>query len=92
MIGTVHSTAGQPVTIEGYAQDFGAAIAALQFSCDNGRTWTSFATPHTDPDCNVNWSFAFTPPEKGRYRLLVRAVCLDGRATPQPACVTVESQ
>ena len=91
MIAVVSATAGRPVTIEGYAQDFGVPIAEVRFSCDNGETWTSFATPEADPDRNVNWSFSFTPPEAGTYRLLVQAAAADGRTTPEPALVTVEA-
>lgn len=91
MIGLVEASAGKPVAIEGYAQDFDAPIEAMQFSCDNGETWTSFATPNAEQDKNVNWSFVFTPPEAGIYRLLIRAVGTDGRITPQAACVTVDA-
>ena len=90
MIGTVLGTAGKPVCVEGYAQDFGVPVDAVQFSGDGGATWTSYETPGMDPDCNVNWSFAFTPPMEGRYELLVRAVRPDGRATPQPARVELD--
>lgn len=90
MIGTVIGVVGKPVAIEGYAQDFGASVAAMQFSCDEGSTWTTYATPGADRDCNVNWSFRFTPPQAGFYRLLVRAVCADGRVTPEPADVYLD--
>lgn len=90
MIGSVAGTAGRPVEVKGYAQDFGFAVSAVQFSCDGGDTWTTFDTPEADPDRNVNWSFSFTPPEAGTYELLVRAVRADGRVSPQPARVTVD--
>lgn len=90
MIGAVLGEVGQPVTVEGYAQDFRFPVAAVQFSCDNGGTWTTYDTPDADGDCNVNWSFTFTPPRAGRYDLLVRAVSSNGRTTPRPAQVTVE--
>lgn len=92
MIAAVPAAAGRPVIIEGYAQDFGVPIAKVRFSCDEGETWTSFATPEADPDRNVNWSFSFTPPEAGTYRLLVQAVADDGRTTPEPALVNVEAR
>lgn len=90
MIGTVMGEAGQPVTVEGYAQDFGCPVTAVQFSCDDGGTWTTYDTPDADDNRNVNWAFTFTPPRSGRYELLVRAVSADGRATPQPARVAVD--
>lgn len=90
MIGTVAGRAGRPVQVKGYAQDFGSAVTAVQFSCDGGDTWTTYDTPKADPDCNVNWTFEFTPPEAGIYELLVRAVRNDGKTSPQPARVRVE--
>lgn len=90
MIGTIAGTAGQPVTIRGYAQDFGAPIARILFSADGGATWSSHETADADPDRNVNWAFTFTPPEEGHYELLVRAACADGRLTPEAARVAVD--
>ncbi|MEG2262404.1 MAG: sulfite oxidase [Raoultibacter sp.] len=92
MIGELVGTVGQPVVIKGYAQDFGKAIEAVQFSCDEGVTWTSYETHDADPDRNVNWSFAFTPPQTGRYRVLVRALRSDGGTTPEPACINIEAR
>ena len=90
MIGELRASLGQPIKIAGYAQDFEAPIAAVQFSCDEGKTWTTYLTNDTDPDCNVNWSFSFTPPQTGIYRLLVRALGSDGRVSPKPASVIVD--
>lgn len=91
MIGTVVATAGQPVTIDGYAQDFGGTVTHVQFSCDEGATWTAYELGKVDPNRNVNWTFTFTPPEAGIYDLLVRAQCDDGRTTPQPARIRIEA-
>ena len=90
MIGVVSGVAGQPVRVRGYAQDFDFPVSAVEFSCDDGRTWTAYETPEADTDCNVNWSFTFEPPEAGTYVLLVRAVRADGQASLEPARVTVE--
>ena len=83
-------TAGHPVTVKGYAQDFGFPVSAVQFSCDGGCTWTTYETPNAESGVNVNWSFTFTPPEAGTYELLVRAVRGDGRISPEPARVTLD--
>ncbi|MEG0460461.1 sulfite oxidase [Gordonibacter sp.] len=90
MIGTLVGTAGRALTVEGYAQDFGTPIKAVQFSCDDGDTWASYPTPQAEADRNVNWSFSFTPPHAGHYDLLVRAVCKDGKTTPEPARVAID--
>ena len=90
MIGELSGLVGRPVRVEGYAQDFGGPIAAVQFSCDEGQTWTTYETAEADPDCNVNWSFCFIPPQRGIYRLLVRAMRSDGQVSPESACVTVD--
>ncbi len=90
MIGTLAGTAGHPVTVKGYAQDFGFPVSAVQFSCDGGCTWTTYETPNAESGVNVNWSFTFIPPEAGTYELLVRAVRDDGRISPEPARVTLD--
>lgn len=90
MIGVVAGVAGRPVRVSGYAQDFDFPVSAVEFSCDDGCTWTAYETPEADADCNVNWSFTFEPPQAGTYVLLVRAVRSDGLASPEPARVVVE--
>ncbi len=89
MIGTITGTAGHPVRIGGYAQDFDFPVAAVQFSCDGGCTWTTYETPDAENSVNINWSFTFTPPAAGTYELLVRAMRDDGRISPEPARVTL---
>lgn len=89
MIGTVTGTLDQPVTLSGYAQAFDTPVIALQFSADEGQTWSSFSITDTDPDCNVNWSFTFSPQEIGTYHIAVRARTADGRTTPLPSCATI---
>ncbi len=87
MIPVLYGEAGVPFLIKGYAQDFGDGVAEVQFSCDNGQTWTRFPIENADKDANVNWSFEFTPPCAGDYDLLVRAARADGTASPEPAHV-----
>lgn len=87
MIPTLYGAVGKPITLQGYAQDYGSGVAKVQFSCDGGETWTSFPVKGADRDANVNWQFVFTPPEPGNYELLIRSVRADGIATPEAAHV-----
>lgn len=87
MIPEVRGVAGRPVTFSGYAQNFAAPICAIQFSCDDGRTWSTYETKGTHAECNVNWKFSFTPQRIGSYRFLVRALDARGNTTPEPAVV-----
>lgn len=87
MIGQVRATVGRPVTLTGYATDFDRAIAAVQFSLDGGRTWTTYETPGTSSERNLSWRFSYTPRRAGRYRMLIRSVNEDGVASPTPASV-----
>ena len=90
MIPTLYGTAGKPVVISGYAQDFGPGVAEVQFSCDGGETWTNFPVEGARNDANVNWQFSFMPPRAGRYELLVRSARADGTCTPDSAHVFME--
>lgn len=90
MIPTLYGIVGKPITLQGYAQDFGSGVAYVQFSCDGGETWTSFPIPDADRDANVNWQFVFTPPVSGNYELLIRSVRADGTATPESAHVFMQ--
>lgn len=89
MIGSLETEASRPVRVSGYGQDFDQAIIAVEFSADEGCTWTRYAVDDAEPERNVNWSFEFTPPLPGLYRLLVRAVRADGSASPEPASVNI---
>ena len=92
MIPTLYAFAGKPVTLEGYAQDFGSGVAGVQFSCDEGETWTAYPIEGADGDANVNWRFTFVPPRAGIFELLVRAVRADGTHTPESAHVHIVAQ
>lgn len=91
MIATVRTKTGHPVRLSGYAQDFGQAITAVEFSANEGASWTTYPVKDADELCNVNWSFDFTPPEPGISRIFVRSVRLDGTRTPEPALVTIDA-
>ena len=70
--------AGKPNTFEGYASAFDTQIAAVEFSLDNGKTWTRYETPDSDLTRWVYWNFTYTPEKAGSYVLAVRSVTADG--------------
>ena len=71
---------GEPIEFEGYADDFENAVAGVQFSLDDGVSWTTYPTEGVRSDRGVRWTFAYTPQVPGRYLLKARAV--DGRGVP----------
>ena len=87
MIGGVKGSVGKPMVFEGYANDYDRSIKAVQFSMDDGETWTTFETPGTVPDKNLYWKFEYTPEVAGTYQLLIRSVNEDDEPSPIPAQV-----
>ena len=71
---------GEPIEFEGYADDFENSVAGVQFSLDDGVSWTTYPTEGVRSDRGVRWTFAYTPQVPGRYLLKARAV--DGRGVP----------
>ena len=74
--------AGDQIAFEGYADDLGSPIAAVEFSLDGGETWTSYETPDTNTESWVYWTFSYATQDAGEYRLTVRAVTADGEVSP----------
>ena len=72
MIAPVQGKVGQPVTFEGYADDYGSHIVALEFSLDGGTTWARQDVSASDPNLMVHWTYAYTPQQEGIYQLKVR--------------------
>lgn len=72
---------GQSIPFSGYADDFDQGIAAIQFSLDDGATWTTYETEGTVTDKGVNWRFNYTPTRPGRYLLKARALDKQGSAS-----------
>lgn len=89
MIAPLQADLGSPIELKGYAQNFDAPVRAVQFSCDEGKTWSTFETPGAAASLNVNWRFSFTPPAPGSYRVLIRALSADGAVTPEAAVVPI---
>lgn len=73
---------GDQIGFEGYADDFNTRIIALEFSMDNGKTWSSYETPDTTSRLWVYWHFDYTTQAAGKYKLDVRAVAADGSVSP----------
>ena len=73
---------GQPITFEGYADDYDKAIASVEFSLDGGRTWTPYETKDATSDKWVYWYFTYTPAEAGTFELSVRSIAEDGTVSP----------
>ena len=69
MIARMSGRVGYPLRFEGAAYDFGHSIVAIQFSLDDGVTWTTYDTPETNDFQNVGWMFDCAPEEPGCYVL-----------------------
>lgn len=83
---------GDRIEFEGYADDFDVPVAAVEFSLDGGKTWTSCETQGATADRWVYWHFAYVPEEAGTYKLTVRARTAEDVVSPLAASVvfTVE--
>lgn len=64
---------GKQITFEGYADAYNEPINKVEYSLDNGKTWTAMDTPNTDINRWVYWRMNFTPQEAGSYHLKIRA-------------------
>lgn len=82
--------AGYDITFEGVADDCGSPITAIEFSFDDGATWTSCATEGATADKWVNWQFTTSFAEAGNYNLSVRAKTADGVVSPLEATLEFE--
>lgn len=89
MIPPQFAKVGQTVTFEGYADDYGSPVIAIEFSLDDGESWASQDVSAADSGLSVHWTYAFTPSEPGRYQLRVRSVAADGRRSPLAAIAEV---
>lgn len=83
---------GDQINVEGYADDCGKAIKAIEFSMDGGETFTTCETAGATGDAWVYWHFGYTAEAAGTYKLDVRAVAEDGTVSPLASSVvfTVE--
>ena len=83
---------GDSICFEGYADDCGTPIAAVEFSMDNGETWTSCATKGASTTEWVYWYFDHVAMQPGTFKLDVRARTADGTVSPLASSIvfTVE--
>ncbi|WP_169304482.1 molybdopterin-dependent oxidoreductase [Slackia heliotrinireducens] len=65
---------GEEFVFEGYADALDEQVIAVEFSMDNGETWTRYDTSDSDKTKWVYWYFGFTPETEGAYVLSVRAI------------------
>lgn len=82
---------GEPIRLEGYADDFDRAIRAVQLSFDQGDTWTTFSVSDATPERWVYWHFDYTPQAAGLYQAKARAVNEEGTVSPVAAVHTFEA-
>ena len=82
-----HFTVGDQIVFEGYADDYDVAIAAVEFSLDNGKTWTSCPTSGATTDRWVYWYFGYTCDTPGTFKMNVRARTANGGVSPLESSV-----
>lgn len=89
ILSTVHDdfSVGDMISFEGYADDCGTKVAAVEFSLDGGQTWTSFDTSSSNTEDWVYWHFDYVAEKAGTYKLDVRAVAEDGTVSPLASSV-----
>ena len=83
---------GEPYTFHGYADGYEQAVVAVEFSMDNGVTWTRYETPGTTSNNWVTWDFTFVPEARGAYVFSVRAVTETGMVTAEPVKVMINAK
>lgn len=82
----VDRVVGLSVTLGGVAFAGDRGISAVEVSTDGGGTWrpATLKAPPLDPRRTwVLWTFDWTPPASGSYRIFARAI--DGDGVPQEA-------
>jgi DMSO/TMAO reductase YedYZ molybdopterin-dependent catalytic subunit len=74
---------GQGCTLRGVANDGGSGIKRVEVSTDGGETWIEVRLGRDLGRFSWRtWSWDWTPPMAGNYRLSVRAVSNDGQQQP----------
>jgi hypothetical protein len=76
-----------PQTIGGFALSAADGISRVEVSTDGGATWSPAELhPREDPRLRwVLWTFSWTPPGGGAYRIVARAY--DGQGVVQTSAV-----
>lgn len=83
---------GQPYTFNGYVDGYDQQIASVEFSMDQGETWTKFDLDETDVNKMVWWNFTWTPEKEGAYCLTVRATTADGLTSYETQTVMINAK
>lgn len=78
---------GDMISFEGYADDCGTQVTAVEFSLDGGKTWTAFDTTSSNTEDWVYWNFDYVTEKAGQFKLDVRAVTEDGTVSPLASSV-----
>jgi len=81
---------GDMISFEGYADDCGNQVTAVEFSLDGGETWTAFDTTASSTDSWVYWHFDYVTEAEGTFKLDVRAVTYDGTVSPLASSMVFE--
>lgn len=83
---------GKPYTFRSYADAYNEEIDYLEFSFDNGETWTKYEADGSDPNKVVWWNLTWMPPEHGAYTVTVRAATVEGSQSYQTHTVMVNAK
>jgi sulfite dehydrogenase (cytochrome) subunit A len=76
-------TAGRPVAVKGIAFDAGEGIQEVAVSTGQDATWRPAQLGKDLGNFSFReWSYSWTPPRKGSYRLMVRATNRIGESQP----------
>ena len=78
---------GDQISFQGYADDCGTAVTAVEFSLDGGKTWTAYDTASSNTEDWIYWNFDYVAQNAGTYKLDVRARTEDGTISPLASSV-----
>ncbi len=78
---------GDQISFQGYADDCGTAVTAVEFSLDGGKTWTAYDTTSSNTEDWIYWNFDYVAENAGTYKLDVRARTEDGTISPLASSV-----
>jgi DMSO/TMAO reductase YedYZ molybdopterin-dependent catalytic subunit len=82
----VRAGSGSSVTLRGIAFDGGQGIDSVLLSWDEGASWRRTQLGRDLGNYSFReWSYSWTPPSRGAYRLMVRAVNRIGESQPSAA-------
>ncbi|MDD4080617.1 MAG: molybdopterin-dependent oxidoreductase [Eubacteriales bacterium] len=83
---------GKPFTFEGFADAYELHVQTIEFSMDQGATWTSFDVSDADNERWIYWYFTVTPENPGSYVLQVRATAEGGLLSDEPTITMITAK